>query len=148
MKTSQVFVIKPTNTIKLNCKEIEVSLTRISGNNDIPGISTVSRDEEHQMLSIIFRDHLNKGQILDLLFTFGGTLKDTNSQSGYLRREYQEEGITKHLTITHFIPTSARKVFPCFDEPGMKATFRIRVGHQEKYNAVSNMPILKDKEVM
>lgn len=38
-------------------------------------------------------------------------------------------------------PVAARKVFPCFDEPALKATFRIEVTVQPDYGAVSNTMI-------
>lgn len=34
--------------------------------------------------------------------------------------------------------TEARKVFPCFDEPAMKAVFNITIIHRAKTKALSN----------
>lgn len=46
------------------------------------------------------------------------------------------------LLASQLEPTFARYVFPCFDEPALKATFNITIIHHPSYVALSNMPKL------
>ena len=42
---------------------------------------------------------------------------------------------------TKFTQLHARRSFPCWDEPALKATFNLSVKHCINYTAVSNMPV-------
>ena len=71
---------------------------------------------------------------------FIGYLTDDNA--GFYRSSYLDNNQQKRWLFTSQMePTDARKSFPCFDEPAMKATFKIKVEHKPSYNASSNMPI-------
>jgi aminopeptidase N len=46
----------------------------------------------------------------------------------------------RKIAASKFQPTYARQAYPCFDEPGFKSTFKVRlVRPRDGYIALSNM---------
>ncbi|KAI8500655.1 Endoplasmic reticulum aminopeptidase 1 [Branchiostoma belcheri] len=85
--------------------------------------------------------NLQRGENYVLSVSFSGVLRD--DLRGFYRSSYLDHltGQTRHLATTQFSAIDARKAFPCFDEPAMKATFDVTLVHQSEYTALSNMPI-------
>ena len=49
-------------------------------------------------------------------------------RAGFYRSAYPApdgSGETRHMAVTQFEPTDARRCFPCWDEPAIKATFQM-----------------------
>ncbi|CAF0911187.1 unnamed protein product [Rotaria sp. Silwood1] len=54
--------------------------------------------------------------------------------------------IKKHYGITQMSPTHCRRVFPCFDEPSLRATFDLTLDIPRNMQALSNMPQLYSQD--
>uniref|UniRef100_H2XYF3 Aminopeptidase n=1 Tax=Ciona intestinalis TaxID=7719 RepID=H2XYF3_CIOIN len=72
--------------------------------------------------------------------SFHGELGD--DLTGIYRSEYDNEfGEHRVIAISQMETTGARHTFPCFDEPGFKATFNITLYHNKPgFYSIANMP--------
>ncbi|XP_023932531.1 puromycin-sensitive aminopeptidase, partial [Lingula anatina] len=75
-----------------------------------------------------------------LHFSFTGILND--KMRGFYRSKYTHpNGETRHGAVTQFEATDARRAFPCWDEPAVKATFDVTLVVPKDRVALSNMPV-------
>ncbi|XP_065178411.1 glutamyl aminopeptidase-like [Sycon ciliatum] len=74
-------------------------------------------------------------------FTFNYSL--SSGLVGFYGSQYKDSatGEIRKLATTQFEPTDARRAFPCFDEPAMKAVFNISIVRDAAHTALSNMDI-------
>ncbi|MBN3310819.1 AMPN Aminopeptidase, partial [Amia calva] len=76
------------------------------------------------------------GRTYELSTKFWANLDD--DLSGFYLSKYKHNGTEKFIATTQMQPTDARKVFPCFDEPAMKAVFNITIIHLKGTKALFN----------
>ncbi|XP_069030471.1 aminopeptidase N-like [Embiotoca jacksoni] len=87
-------------------------------------------------LVIQLRSRLAVGASYVLQTEFLGELAD--DLEGFYRSEYVENGVKKVVATSQMQATYARKTFPCFDEPAMKAIFNVTIIHNRGTVALSN----------
>uniref|UniRef100_A0A672QLR6 Aminopeptidase n=1 Tax=Sinocyclocheilus grahami TaxID=75366 RepID=A0A672QLR6_SINGR len=104
----------------------------------------LSHSNKTQYLVIQLEGKLKPGKDYWLYTEFTGKLAD--DLEGFYRSEYMEDGgkSEKIIAITQMQATYARKAFPCFDEPGMKAVFHIPLIHDLGTTALSNSQEIKN----
>ena len=137
-------VLKPTRQIVLHSHHEEitikdVNLTYGKNNEKVIPIANTLQDEPRDMLMIVFEDELQpnteKGKSFTLSISFEG--KIVPGQWG-LFTAYESTDYEDYMATTQFTPMYARRTFPCFDEPALKATFSITLGRQKRFGTVSN----------
>uniref|UniRef100_A0A8C4ZTR0 Aminopeptidase n=1 Tax=Gadus morhua TaxID=8049 RepID=A0A8C4ZTR0_GADMO len=96
----------------------------------------------HEQVAVFSPRVLSSGHTYFLHLQFGAEL--TEGFYGFYKSSYKTgAGETRVLASTHFEPTSARKAFPCFDEPSFKANYTVTIRRSPEHIALSNMPIEK-----
>ena len=132
---------KSVNIITMNCAELKIKSCIVKSGQKIIE-STPKINEKKEELQIKLGEKIRGLCTVDL--EFEGILNDR--LLGFYRSKYQQNGKTKYLATTQFEAADARRAFPCWDEPEAKATFEISIIADNKFTAISNMPIKTKKK--
>jgi aminopeptidase N len=103
-----------------------------------PQTATITLDEAKEQATFTFPNELPAGKVtLEIRYT--GIL------NGQLRGFYLSKTGARSYAVTQFEPTDARRAYPSFDEPALKATYDITLIVDSADTAISNTNILSDK---
>jgi len=140
-------VVEDTNSISLNTLELKIHSTTVStGDHVVSSNPDVAYNEDTQTTKITFSDTIPAGSKAKLTQTFTGTLND--NMAGFYRSSFKDkDGNTTYMATTQMEPTDARRAFPCFDEPALKAEFTITLIADKNMTCLSNMDVASEKEV-
>ena len=133
---------KPTNTITMHCSELKITSCQVKSLGKIIP-STPKTNESKEELQIKLSKKIKGNFTIHL--EFQGILNDR--LLGFYRSQYTQNGKTKYLATTQFEAADARRAFPCWDEPEAKATFEISIIADNKFSAISNMPVKSKKKI-
>lgn len=114
--------------------------------NEVTSSPKITYDEGTQVTTVSFDKSIFPGAKIQLTQTFTGYLND--KMAGFYRSSYKDrDGSTKYLATTQMEPTDARRAFPCFDEPALKAQYTITLVADKHHTCLSNMDPASEKEV-
>ena len=142
---------KPSDNITLHVNDIliensTVVLKESESGRKIPITGDEYDEVKHQYISKL-GEKLVPGERYIIKISYTAFLKE-NRAGFYLSRYKDKDGRDSHMASTQFQIGDARRAFPCFDEPAMKAVFRVSLGRLKNMSSISNMPIEKKGEVM
>jgi aminopeptidase N len=158
-ETIDVLLDAPGKTITLNAAEIKfesvkaytlpvaaynygklgsqpVALTPLQADRH-PQTATITLDEAKEQVTFTFPNELPSGKVT-LAISYTGILNDK------LRGFYLSKTKTRNYAVSQFEPTDARRAYPSFDEPALKATYDITLVIDSGDTAISNTNIVSD----
>ncbi|XP_032890816.1 puromycin-sensitive aminopeptidase isoform X2 [Amblyraja radiata] len=137
---ASVEVRQATNQIVMNCADIDIITASYvpEGGQEI-NATGFNYQNEDEKVTLSFPSALQKGNGT-LKIDFVGELND--KMKGFYRSKYTtSSGETHFAAVSQFEPTDARRAFPCWDEPSIKATFDITLIVPKDKIALSNMNV-------
>ncbi|KAF9585828.1 Aminopeptidase 2 mitochondrial [Lunasporangiospora selenospora] len=143
-------VNKPTTAITLNSNQLDIlsaKLTNLALKTESSQNATdITVEKENETATFTFGDELQPGTTAILHIAFKGILND--NMNGFYRSSFKDnDGKTHYIATTQFEATDARKAFPCWDEPAIKATFDITLRVPSDLVALSNMNVISEKVI-
>ena len=132
-------IVEPVTEIVLNANELrldEATLTAADGRT--VEVSKILTDDDAERATLDLAEAAEPGE-WTLAISFSGELNPR--LTGFYRSTYtDEDGRTQVVGTTHFEATDARRAFPCWDEPDLKAVFATTLIVKDGLVAVSNGP--------
>src|SRR5580704_530537 len=132
-ETIDVVLKKATRSITLNSIEVAFQSVSVSAAG-VTQTASVSLDPQKQQATLTVPKPIPAGTAT-LSIAFTGMLNNE------LRGFYLSKTARRNYAVTQFEATDARRAFPCFDEPALKASYDISLVIDAADTAISNAPI-------
>ncbi|MDJ0664851.1 MAG: M1 family aminopeptidase, partial [Acidimicrobiia bacterium] len=132
-----VEVVEPVTEVTLNALDLIVETAEMADADGVAHPATsIEYDAGNERVVLGFAAGLTPGD-WQLRTSFTGILND--KLCGFYRSTYKDQdGIEQVIATTQFEAADARRAFPCWDEPDLKATFAVTLVVDEDLVAISN----------
>ena len=134
---AEVTVHEPVREIVLNAAELELSAPEVRGADGAPvAVAELRMEPDTERVRVVLDGELSAGPATVAL-AFAGALNPR--LIGFYASTYTDaSGRERVVGTTHFESTDARRAFPCWDEPELKAVWSVSLVVDEGDLAVSN----------
>ena len=138
--TVKLYFEKSSDTLVCNAADLSIFEAKLDGNP----VADVALSKEQETLTVRLPSSVPQDSYASLSCKFKGELNDM--MRGFYRSKYTEKGEERYGACTQFEATDARRCFPCWDEPAIKATFDITVSAPKDRVVLSNMPVKEEAD--
>lgn len=151
-------VSESTKEITLNSHQLKIHGAEVLVEQGKTQSSTkttnVTYEEKRQRATLAFDDGVAASDNVIIVVKFQGTIN--SDMAGFYRSKYKptvtpaasvpKDDEFHYMFSTQFESCDARRAFPCFDEPNLKATFDVTLELPDDQVALSNMPVKETKK--
>ncbi|KAH7351188.1 peptidase family M1-domain-containing protein [Rhexocercosporidium sp. MPI-PUGE-AT-0058] len=136
-------VCQETTSIVLHANDLKISSTEIVHSpDDIIQIPSVQYATKQRTITIPLPEPLTAGSKVVLRQSFHGTIKENGETPGLQWISYKNNnGENLRAYSTSCEPIGARCIFPCLDEPDLKATLSSTITINQDLTCLSNMDV-------
>ncbi|GMT03606.1 hypothetical protein PENTCL1PPCAC_25780, partial [Pristionchus entomophagus] len=140
-------VIKPIDEIELHSNGLTIEKAGLVNSlimSTPAGVSSISSNFERETITIHANRTIQPYEEFMLQITYHGVARmDENGLYENWDPKYNKSADSNgpFILASKNFPAGARFWFPCFDEPGKRATFELQVNHPQELNAYSNTDI-------
>jgi puromycin-sensitive aminopeptidase len=139
-------VLRSTDQIVLNAVDLSVFEASVAQSKPTHGDwvkAEISRDVPGEKVILKLPRPLKAGHY-ELSIKFSGRL--SSKMEGFYLSTFKDKAGKEHkIATTQMEPTDARRMFPCFDEPEYKASFKVTVAIDPALAAISNAGVEFEK---
>jgi aminopeptidase N len=134
-ETVTLDVRRATRRVVFNTLNLTIRDARVDG---VP-VTRVDTQNDKQLTTLTLARSAAAGRHM-LTLAYDGKIED--SAQGLFAQDYRKpDGSTGRMLSTQFESTDARRMFPNWDEPAFRATYRLSVTLPAAWSAVSNTPV-------
>ncbi|KAI1077263.1 peptidase family M1-domain-containing protein [Whalleya microplaca] len=142
-------VLEPTSYITFHALNLKVVRVRVKFDAGDVIDREVRYMPLHESAQIWLEEKLATGSTVILAIEYMGQMTEPGSMGGLYPSPYPMPGGKLKLGFeTMMEPTMARSVFPCLDEPDLKAQFSVSLIVDPSLTCLSNMGITSEKPVI
>ncbi|XP_022218977.2 thyrotropin-releasing hormone-degrading ectoenzyme [Drosophila obscura] len=141
------FVHKSTDVVVLHANELSIKLskTELQEWYSLQKYPILEFNFNRKLDYLIMKAErfLKQGRHYSLSIEFGRPMSESKREGYFLA--YSTDVMSQQkswYSLTHFEPRSMRYTMPCFDEPALKATFNVTLGHHKRFQSFSNMKVI------
>lgn len=129
-----------SDTIFLHAKDLVINSAIVKQGNKIFNTQITSKQNDGYIILSLPQKISGEAEII---IDYNGAIHE-DLRGFYIGKH--NIGDTEYLIgATQFEAIDARRAFPCFDEPAIKASFNLQLLIDKQYSAISNTNIIKEK---